>query len=35
MRHFIRWVYTRRIDKELKFDVPLCLSLSSFLFYLI
>ena len=28
MRQFIRWIYTRAIDKELKLDVPLCLSLS-------
>jgi hypothetical protein len=28
MRHFIRWIYTRRVDKELKLDVPLCLNLS-------
>lgn len=28
MRQFVRWIYTRRIDKELKLDVPLCLSLS-------
>lgn len=28
MRQFIRWIYTRRVDKELKLDVQLCLNLS-------
>jgi len=28
MRHFIRWIYTRTIPKEVKHDVPLCLNLS-------
>jgi hypothetical protein len=28
MRHFIRWIYTRHVDKELKLDVGLCLNLS-------
>ena len=32
MRHFIRWIYTRCIDKELKLDVDLCLGLSTILF---
>jgi len=29
MKHFIRWIYTRRIEKELKLDVGLCLNLST------
>jgi len=28
MRQFIRWIYTRRMDKDIKLDVPLCLNLS-------
>ena len=28
MKQFIRWIYTRHVDKELKLDVPLCLNLS-------
>jgi len=32
MKHFIKWIYTRRVDKELKLDVPLCLNLSTYLF---
>jgi len=28
MRQFIKWIYTRRMDKDIKLDVPLCLSLS-------
>jgi hypothetical protein len=28
MRHFIRWIYTRTFAKELKFNIPLCMSLS-------
>jgi len=31
MQQFIRWIYTRHVDKELKLDVPLCLNLSIFL----
>jgi hypothetical protein len=31
MRHFIRWIYTRQINKELKLNVALCLNLSIFL----
>src|SRR5271167_4960530 len=30
MKHFIRWIYTRHINKELKLDVALCLNLSTF-----
>lgn len=30
MRHFIRWIYTRQINKEVKLDVALCLNLSNF-----
>jgi hypothetical protein len=30
MKHFIRWIYTRQINKELKLDVALCLNLSTF-----
>jgi hypothetical protein len=30
MKHFIRWIYTRQINKELKLDVALCLNLSIF-----
>jgi len=29
MRQFIKWVYTRRMDKDIKLDVPLCLNLST------
>lgn len=28
MKHFVRWIYTRCVDKELKLDVILCLNLS-------
>jgi hypothetical protein len=28
MRHFVRWIYTRSMPKEVKHDVPLCLNLS-------
>jgi hypothetical protein len=28
MKYFIKWIYTRKCEKELKFDIPLCLSLS-------
>lgn len=28
MKQFIRWIYTRHVDKEIKLDVPLCLNLS-------
>jgi len=35
MKYFVRWIYTRRCEKELKFNIPLCLNLSTiFLFRL-